>query len=190
MTLIRMSLLQLPFVREDAGTLKMWEVRSSSDPARDVQTGRSYGALWLHFLREFDAPHMTNHVVSARLQIPRECMVWAGFQNELACAIRAADLRPHFLTRPLVNPMRDHTPGDYGLSCARGRFFAAWAAYQLQDGIDAWPVFDGIENVDEGFRVGAFQALSEVAISSPGYATVYQKAMFHFRFHFHEGIER
>ena len=60
---LRLATLRLPFVSEKADyTLDMWSVTPAGDDLLDAVTGRNYAALFIHYMRFFDAPHMLYHM--------------------------------------------------------------------------------------------------------------------------------
>lgn len=62
---LRHKIQTLPFVREIEGRLDYWAVQASGNTALDFDTGRVYGALFQHFVRENNAPHLAHYVSSA-----------------------------------------------------------------------------------------------------------------------------
>lgn len=154
MTLKR-TLSLLPFTSARGnGSLNLWDVPATGQPAADHDLGRHYAAWWLHTIREYDAPGLLFHASMDRIRDaggPLMDDLNAGACAEWHDALAAADqhhphlvstthlrfndlsLREATLRLPFVSAQEDGSlnlwdvrlPEGFSEQQDRGRYYAA-----------------------------------------------------------------
>ena len=160
---LRKATLRLPFVRENADqTLNLWAVKPTGDDRLDKTTGQNYAALFIHYMRYYDAPHMLHHLGQRWVELgPQRDPIQIAFTGELNQAIicaptdygysfsplkcrKDADPREAMLSLPFVRENAESRlevflpqKADTGEDCQIGRNYAVKAARLARERQDA-----------------------------------------------------
>ncbi len=203
----RQSLLTLPFVaQKDDGRLDYWSVATTGDRATDLEIGRNYGARWLHFCRDFEAPHLAHHLFEAWVESAPRCQghIREGFVAECVRAMIEAprDATPNLSIARLQAgpgtwlPFCAEDPhgsliawsvepsGDRSRDTAAGRYYGALTVQEVRARRDAgflWQVAEGMARSpryeeERGLRIGWATEIAQIQMAAPRDCTSHQAA--------------